>query len=257
MLKAPFLRTIALMRERAAPEKFPFNLPLLAAGEFALSFERPITFVVGENGTGKSTLLEAIAAHCEFDPLGGARTPYRRRSDDEELPPEQALARALRFAWKPRVTNGFFFRAESFHQVATRLDYHSAGSYGGRELHAQSHGEAFMALFQDRFGSRANSLYILDEPEAALSPTRQMAFLALIDRWHRTGRVQAIIATHAPMLMAYPEAAILSLDDGKMTPVAFRETNHYRRLKSFLDRPESYLRALLEDSDEAKEDDSL
>jgi predicted ATPase len=254
VLASPFLRSVGLLRERITPDEFPFTLPFLANGESRIDFDRPITFLVGENGSGKSTLLEALAAHCGFHSQGGSRDHAEHRGDigEEREPPARVLARALRFGWKPKVTNGFFFRAESFFQVAARLDAFSPGAYGERELHAQSHGESFLSLFRDRFGDRSNCVYLMDEPEAALSPERQLAFLALLHRWHRSRRVQAIIATHAPMLMAYPEATILSLDSGTIEPIAFRDTNHYRRMKSFLDAPERYVRALLKDAEDEK-----
>jgi len=251
-LSSPFLRSIELPRDRVTKGEFPFTLPIFTQDEFRIEFERPITLLVGENGSGKSTLLEALAAHCGFHSSGGSRDHVEHRAETEEdhEPPARVLARALRFGWKPKVTHGFFFRAESFFQVATRLDAFSPGSYGGRELHAQSHGESFLSLFLDRFGNNRNCVYLIDEPEAALSPERQLAFLTLLHRWHRSRRVQAIIATHAPMLMAYPEAAILSLDGGAVEPVAFRDTNHYRRMKSFLDAPERYVRAILDAEEE-------
>jgi predicted ATPase len=244
------------MPERAAPGRFPFTLPFLAGGDFRLDFAQAITFLVGENGTGKSTLLEAIAAHCGFNPQGGGSTHYfsREREDGEEPPPERVLAGALRLSWKPKVTNGLFFRAESFFNLATYLDEVGSRRYGARELHALSHGEAFFGFLQNRLSEHERNIVLLDEPEAALSPTRQMAFLALLHRWHRAGTVQAIIATHAPMLMAYPEATILSLDGGAIQPVALRETNHFRSFKSFLEAPERYLRRLLDEAEDAERD---
>ena len=250
-LPPPFLRVIELQPERVAPEVFPFTLPILARGELRIELERPITLLVGENGSGKSTLLEAIAAHCGFRAEGGSSDHTaisvlsQTRGDTA-----RTLAAAFRFAWKPRVTRGFFFRAETLFALARRVDLVNwEEGYepvtGARGIDQMSHGEGFIALFANRFGSNSNCIYLMDEPEAALSPERQLAFLAIMHRWHRSGRVQAIIATHAPMLMAYPEAAILSLDGGSVSPVSFLETNHYRRMKSFLDAPERYVRALL------------
>jgi predicted ATPase len=249
VLSSPFLRSIELQHDRVAAGEFPFTLPFFTRGEFRIEFKRPITFLVGENGSGKSTLLEALAAHCGFHSSGGSRDHVEHRGEDRASP-ARVLAGALRFGWKPKVTHGFFFRAESFFQVATRLDAHSPGSYGGHELHAQSHGESFLSLFLDRFGDERTCIYLMDEPEAALSPERQLAFLALLHRWHGSGRVQAIIATHAPMLMAYPEATLLSLDGSAIEPIALRDTNHYRRMKSFLDEPERYIRAILDVEEE-------
>ena len=252
-LSAPFLRSIALLPERAAPGRFPFTLPFLAGGEFRLDFERSIAFLVGENGGGKSTLLEAIAAQCGFNPHGGHsehRLSHRfEQPEGEGGEQEITLSAALRMAWKPKVTNGLFFRAESFFDVARYLDRVGSRQYRGRNLHSLSHGESVLAFLDTRIEEDERNIVLLDEPEAALSPERQMALVALLHRWHRSGRVQAIIATHAPIVMAYPEAVILSLDGDTIRPIEFRDTSHYRRLKSFLDAPERYLRRLLEDDD--------
>ena len=251
ILKAPFLKAIDLLPERASFGRFPFTLPFLAGGDFRLDFDRPITFLVGENGSGKSTLLEAIAEHCRFSPHGGHsehRLSHRFRSvESDEEESEIALSAALRMAWKPKVTNGVFFRAESFFDVARYLDRVGSRQYRGRDLHALSHGESVLAFLDSRVEEDERNIVLLDEPEAALSPERQMALVTLLHRWHRSGLVQAIIATHAPIVMAYPEATILSLDGDEIRPIAFRDTNHYRRLKSFLDAPERYLHRLLED----------
>jgi predicted ATPase len=246
---------MALLPDRTSPGRFPFTLPFLAGGDFRLEFERPITFLVGENGSGKSTLLEAIveaiADHCGFSPHGGHsehRLSHRFRSAEGDAEEQQtALSAALRMAWKPKVANGLFFRAESFFDVARYLDRVGSRQYRGRDLHALSHGESVLAFLDTRVEEDERNIVLLDEPEAALSPERQMALVTLLHRWHRSGRVQAIIATHAPIVMAYPEATILSLDGDEIRPIAFRDTNHYRRLKSFLDAPERYLRRLLED----------
>ena len=250
-LSAPFLRSMTLLPERATPGRFPFTLPFLARAEFRLEFERPVTFLVGENGSGKSTLLEAIADQCGFSPHGGHsehRLSHRPRDlENDEGDGQISLSRALRMAWKPRVTNGLFFRAESFFDLALYLDRVGSRTYRGTNLHGLSHGESVLAFLDTRVEDDKRNIVLLDEPEAALSPERQMALVTLLHRWHRSGRVQAIIATHAPIVMAYPEAIILSLDGDTIQPIEFRETNHYRRLKSFLDAPERYLWRLLED----------
>ena len=252
-LSAPFLRSMSLLRERVTSGEFPFTLPFLAGGEFRLEFERPVTFLVGENGSGKSTLLEAIAEQCGFSPQGGHSEHrlshrFRRPEDDHEEEGERSsLSRALRMAWKPRVTNGLFFRAESFFGVARYLDREGSRQYRGTNLHGLSHGESVLAFLDTRVEDDERNIVLLDEPEAALSPERQMALVTLLHRWHRSGRVQAIVATHAPIVMAYLGAIILSLDGDTIRPIEFRDTNHYRRLKSFLDAPERYLRRLLDD----------
>jgi predicted ATPase len=151
------------------------------------------------------------------------------------------------------VTNGLFFRAESFFDFARHLDALSSGRYAERNLHELSHGESFLRLFENRLGTRSNAIYLLDEPEAALSPARQLAFLRLLHRWHLSGRVQAIIATHSPILMAYPHATILSFEDSAVRETGYRETEHYRLTSAFLAAPERTLRHLLADDDGEEE----
>ena len=242
-LRAPFLREITLqdqlVRERGA---FPFNLPCFAAG-FEVALREPVTFVLGENGAGKSTLLEAIALGCGFSPLGGSRnqgggymTPIDPNDPDsgtDDLP-EESLARALRFSWLPKVTKGFFMRAESFFDLTRYLA-------DGDVLHTMSHGEAFLNFMNARFGEHRRAIYILDEPESALSPARQLEFLRLVERWHRSGNVQAIIATHSPILMAYPRAQVLLLDEFGWREAQWRETSHYAIYKRFLNDPEAQI----------------
>ncbi|WP_173976546.1 AAA family ATPase [Magnetospirillum sp. LM-5] len=243
-LFAPFLRRVALLPERGTPG-FPFTtLPFLAGGNFALDFNAPITVLVGENGSGKSTLLEAIAAAAGFPALGG--------SQDHRPGPEGGrgdLASALRLSWLPKVSNGFFFRAESFFGLATYIDtVADLDNYGGRCMHAQSHGESFLALFGNRLGSTGRAIYILDEPEVALSPTRQLAFLRILRDWQTSRRVQAIIATHSPILMALPDASLLSLDGGAIHPVRLEETEHFRVTRAFLADPQRAIHELFHDA---------
>ncbi|HYM02546.1 MAG TPA: AAA family ATPase [Stellaceae bacterium] len=246
--EAPFLQRVRLIPERVVAGEFPFTLPFLASGRFGIDFTRAITFVVGENGTGKSTLLEAIAGQCGFAAQGGSRDNTLDRASADPL------AHALRLSWKPKVTNGYFFRAESFFALARHLDEMSPGKYGARELRAQSHGESFFGLFENRLGNNVNAVYLLDEPEAALSPSRQMAFLTMLHRWQKSCRVQAIIATHSPILLAYPEAAILSFDGDELRETSYRDTEHYRLTKAFLNDPERHVRHLLAEDDASNEE---
>ncbi|SRR5579875_14357 len=247
-ITSPFLRSVELPPERIVAGEFPFTLPIFAKPGFRIDFTQPITFLVGENGTGKSTLLEAIAVQSGFSRGGGAR--------DHRIaaPGDDTLHRSLRLAWRPKAPHGVFFRAESFFDLANYLDREGSRRYGDRDLNAMSHGEAFLGFFQHRFEFDERAIFLLDEPEAALSPTRQMAFLALLHRWHRSGRAQAIIATHAPMILAYPHATILSLDRGEVRAVAYRATEHYRIYRSFLAEPERYLRHLLDDAGDGARD---
>ncbi|NFV81880.1 AAA family ATPase [Magnetospirillum aberrantis] len=243
-LSAPFLKQIALQRDKADTTAFPFNrLTFLRDGNFVLDLASSVTILVGENGSGKSTLVEAIAAAAGFPMLGGSQD-----HQPESLPAENALTHALRLSWLPKVSNGFFFRAESFFSLASYIDaVADLDNYGGRRMHHQSHGESFLALFQSRLGTSGRAIYVLDEPEVALSPTRQLAFLRILRHWQLSGQVQAIIATHSPILMALPGTQLLSLDGDAIHPVRLEETEHYRVTRTFLSDPARALERLFAD----------
>lgn len=259
-LRAPYLKKISLLPERADREAFPFNHLRFLTDEFEMSFDRPITLFVGENGSGKSTLLEGIATLAGFHPYGGSQQHQlhgRRSWDDEEEeagerdeddheaePPGRVLMNALRPAWLPKVTTGFFFRAESFFNVATYLDEEGRPRADG-PLHQMSHGESFLSLFKDQLGGGRPSMYLLDEPEAALSPARQLVFACLMRRWEEEGNVQAIIATHAPILMAYPGARLLEFRRGRIREVDFEETEHFQVMRAFFADPRGYLEDII------------
>lgn len=235
---SPFLTLVTLRQDRVQPGVYPFNIPLLSSG-LELAFSAPVTFLVGENGSGKSTLLEALAWACGFSAQGGNRdNAYAEGAEGH------ALGRALHLRWRQKVAGGFFLRAETFFNFATYLE--TAGStfraYGGRSFHTQSHGEAFLSLFQHRF---EDGLYLLDEPEAALSPQRRLAFLGILHSLTAPRMAQFIIATHSAMLLTFPGATILSLDGSGIRPVAYEDTDHYRITKDFLDAPERFFRHLL------------
>ena len=222
--------------------QFPFSIPAFQQG-ISLELSTPVTFFVGENGSGKSTLLEALAEICGFNPEGGNRDHYREAREDRSQ-----LAQALRLSWLPKMTEGFFMRAESFYNFASYLDGVSDFSaYGGKSLHRQSHGESFLALFQNRF---EHGLYILDEPEAALSPQRQLAFLRIIHELEVPRHAQFIIASHSPILLAYPGATLYLFEDEGIREVAYRETDHYLVTKEFLNGPERILNYLFSEEDE-------
>lgn len=238
---APYLRNITSFPEPFESRRHPFNVRSFAGG-INLEFRTNVTFLVGENGSGKSTLLEAIAEICGFNPEGGNRDHNREVFTDRS-----ELAQALRLSWSRRVTEGFFMRAESFYNFATYLDQASnLRAYGGKSLHHQSHGESFLALFEHRF---EQGLYILDEPEAALSPQRQLSFLKIIHDLATPGHAQFVIATHSPMLLAYPGAVLYGFGEDGISEIAYQETDHYRLTRDFLNSPDRYFKHLFSDED--------
>jgi predicted ATPase len=224
--------------------QYPFNIRAYAQG-IELNFRSNVTIFVGENGSGKSTLLEAIAECCGFNPEGGNRDHYYAVFADRS-----PLAQALRLSWQPKVTEGFFLRAESFYSFAKYIDQTSnLRAYGGKSLHAQSHGESFLALFNNRF---EQGIYILDEPEAALSPQRQLTFLKILNDLTQSGHAQFLISTHSPIILSYPGAVLFSLDGEAIREVPYQETEHYTITRNFLNAPERFFRHLFDSS----EDDS-
>ncbi len=260
------------VRLRPLPQvtDFPFSLAVLKSFE-ELSFEKPVTLFVGENGTGKSTLLEALACAADMLVVGSEST-----RTDKSLAHARELGRYFALSWKKRIRRGFFLRAEDFFGYARRLnqmrtemesdlqeidaEYKDRGDYArglarmsttrelvnlrkryGEGLEAHSHGEAFLALFQSRFVP--GGLYLLDEPEAPLSPLRQLALIAAI-REMVTLDGQFIIATHSPILMAYPDASILNFTGDDIQPAKYEDLEHVRLMRDFLQNPEVFLRNL-------------
>jgi predicted ATPase len=244
---AHYLLSVRLLRDRVESfDEYPYHLPAVRHLS-TLQMNPAVTFLVGENGSGKSTLLEAIAVAWGFNPEGGSRNfDFATRPSHSGL---HANLRLVRGVNRPR--DGFFLRAESFYNVGTYIEALDripagsppiTGSYGGRSLHEQSHGESFMALVLNRFGG--NGLYMLDEPESALSPTRQLALLA---RMHQLveSRSQLIVATHSPLLLAYPGATIFSLDGDGIHELEYEETEHYVVMRRFLQDHRRMLREVL------------
>lgn len=218
------------------------NLPVIRflAKEKRLPFSSNVTFFVGENGTGKSTLLEAIAVAYGFNAEGGSKNfTFSTNATHSELCKHITLAK------RGYAKDGFFLRAESMYNVATNIDDIGViGGYGGVSLHHQSHGESFLSVVQNRFFG--NGLYLLDEPEAALSPMRLLTLIAEMDRLVKQNS-QLIIATHSPILMAFPGAEVLEFSADGIRQVDYRKTEHYQVTKRFLDNPERMLSYLLED----------
>jgi predicted ATPase len=239
-LPAPYLKRLWIDPSRVDDrEAYPFCLPFLH-DDFELRFDRAITIIVGENGTGKSTLLEGIAALAGYDGAGGGKG-YRTvdHSDALEVMGGE-LSDALRASWLPRITKGWFFRAESFFSVARYLD--SVGSPSADFL-SHSHGEGFLRFFEER--CQRQGLFIFDEPEAALSPVRQIEFLKLLQMMDKSDRIQVIMATHSPMLMAYPNATLLRLTKYGLEPTTVEQTDHYKTLREFFEDPRGFVEAAI------------
>ncbi|MBS2008775.1 MAG: AAA family ATPase [Cyanobacteria bacterium SZAS TMP-1] len=240
MLKAkPYLRSIHL-KDGYDCESYPFSIPAVANLD-NLTFHEDVTFFVGENGSGKSTVLEAIALVMGFSAQGG--TKNLDLSDAGGLSGLHEYIKAKKSYEHPK--DGYFLRAESFYNVATAMDYYGyLQGYGGRSLHNQSHGESFMATLLHKF--KGKGLYLLDEPEAALSPARQLAALVRINDLVEDGS-QFIIATHSPILLAYPRAKILIFDSDGLYEVKYEQTEHFAITRDFLNNYQKRLERLFSD----------
>jgi predicted ATPase len=242
-----YVREVKLRRERITSfDQYPFSLRAVRNLQ-TLPLHPAVTLIVGENGSGKSTLLEAIAVAWGFNPEGGTRNfRFQTRGSHSNLHQYLTLVKGIR-----RPKDGFFLRAESFFNLATdieRMDAEPApappiiNSYGRRSLHEQSHGESFFALMTHRFGGQG--FYVLDEPEAALSPSRQLAMMARVHQLVQA-RSQFIIATHSPILMAYPDAWLYQITAEGLARIEYQETEHYIVAKRFLNDPKGQLDRLL------------
>jgi predicted ATPase len=248
-----YVREVVLLRKEVPSfDRYPFDLPAVR-NLHRLPLHPRVTFLIGENGSGKSTLLEAIAVRWGFNPEGGSRNfRFTTRASHSELADFIGLVKGP----KPPV-DGFFLRAESYFNLGTAIenlddDEENAragpaiiGYYGGRSLREQSHGESFFALFMHRFGGRG--LYLLDEPEAALSPMRQMTFITRM-HWLVKARCQFIIATHSPIIMAYPDASIIQLTEDGLSEVQYEDTEHHFITRQFLNRREQMLKVLMDET---------
>ncbi|MGR3515061.1 MAG: AAA family ATPase [Paracoccaceae bacterium] len=244
-LPAPFLKRLTLIADKMGDRKtYPMNLPWLDPGRFEIAFETPVTIIVGENGSGKSTLIEAIAALAGYDEAGGGKG-YRPVDHSMALDVSGAgLAEALRAGWLPKVTDGWFFKAESFFSVARHLD-EVAQTYGGvaPNFLSHSHGEGFVRFFEERMARQG--IYFMDEPESALSPNRQRELLRVLAGIQERATAQVIMATHSPILMAVPGATVLEMTRGGPEPVALEETAHFKLYRDFINDPAGFVDAAL------------
>jgi len=238
-----YLNTVQLDLPESLPVDYPFDIPTIKNFK-KLIFHPKVTYLIGENGMGKSTLMEAIAVNLGFNAEGGSKNfNFNTRPTHSNLHNYLKITKGVH-----QMRDGFFLRSESFYNVASEID--SLGgriidSYGGKSLHQQSHGESFWSLFMHRFGG--SGLYILDEPESALSVTRQMAMLVQMDKLINK-RSQFIIATHSPILLAYPDASIYQMTPEGINIVKYKETDTYQVYKGFLDNPEQMTSILLNDN---------
>src|SRR5688572_6267192 len=250
-MTAPFLKRLYLRPGAELQDGiFPATLPFVR--DLDLRFEKPVTLFVGENGSGKSTLIEAIAELCGLPVGGGGRTEL---ADLRVLHNRSELAPFLRAGFQKHPRNGYFFRAEFQSQFANVLEERKAdpdfigdpyARYGGRSLHTRSHGEAFLTMFASWM---TPGLILMDEPEAALSPQRQLTLLAQMANLVRGGNVQFFVATHSPIVLTFPDARLLSFDGGRIAPTRLEETSHYQITKGLLDHPARYWRHLLREDD--------
>ncbi|HXF90995.1 MAG TPA: AAA family ATPase [Candidatus Nitrosotenuis sp.] len=248
-LLPPFLKKIRFQRDKNINQDYPLNLPIFQH-DFEISLTQPVTIFVGENGTGKSTLIEYIANVCNFNLQGGSQDHiYQTKSLENHLT-LQALKPYICLSWLPKVSQGFFMRAETFYNFLeyiydpefSDMDYETG--YGGYLLE-KSHGEAFLSLFNHRF--QRGGIYLLDEPEAALSPNRQLAFLKTIRRLEQKRDTQIIIITHSPILMSYPGAQVLLFSHEGIRSCCVEEVENYQLMRDFLANPQKFLKKIMED----------
>jgi predicted ATPase len=241
-LPPPYLKRVWFEGEGIDRSQYPWCLPLFRNGDFELDFDRPITIIAGENGVGKSTLLEGIAVLAGFDESGGG--PGYRAVDSSNAIEQGGgvMASRLRGSWLPKIGQGWFFRAESFFSVARYLD--EAGSPSADFL-SHSHGEGFLRFFEERCAQPG--IFIFDEPESALSPARQFDFVRLLRRIQEQGQAQAIIATHSPILMALPGARLLAMGKYGVDPVELEDTEHFRIYRQFVADPHGLVREMLDE----------
>ncbi|MEM7057388.1 MAG: AAA family ATPase [Pseudomonadota bacterium] len=242
-LPAPFLQRLWVDGALDPGLGYPFNLPWLS-GSFELEFTTPITIIIGENGTGKSSLIEAVAALSGYDEAGGGKG-YMPVDHSNAIDRSGAELRSiLRAGWLPKVTNGWFFRAESFFSVARYLDEAARESGGAPpDFLSWSHGEGFLTFFEERMSRQG--IYFMDEPESALSPKRQMELLRILHRIGESAVSQVIMATHSPLLMALPGARVIEITRRGFQEADYRDSMHFRMYQAFTIDPEEFVREAL------------
>lgn len=251
-LPAPYLQRLIVLNDKMAEKSgYPFDLPWLIDKDFELRFTTPVTIIVGENGTGKSTLIEAIAALSGYDEAGGGKG-YRPVNHSNAIDKSGAeLADVLRAGWLPKVTSGWFFKAESFFSVARYLD-DAAREGGGAppDFLSWSHGEGFVRFFEERMSRQG--IYFMDEPESALSPKRQLELVRILNRIQELANSQVIMATHSPILMALPNARVMEVTRHGITEIDYRDTQHFKLYQSFTIDPEGFIAEAIRDDDHAQ-----
>ena len=248
MIRAPFLKEIYLHDFNFDSNTFPFSIPFIKNNNFHLKIHSPVIIISGDNGSGKSTILKSIAFNCNFNLNGGSNQHNFDSNESASL-----LNKHLKFLWNIKVSNGFYLRSDNFINFANFIDEQAKEHgeviaykyYGGKSLNQQSHGEALLSLFFNRFNEEG--IYILDEPEVALSPEKILALMRIIKKLTDNGKSQFIIATHSSMLMAYPYAQFFYIKNNHIEETSYDETEHYTLTKSFLDCPERYFKHLFDD----------
>jgi len=235
------LEEVRLLSERyPTRDHYPFNIGLLQETQ-TIQFTSPLTFFIGENGSGKTTLLEALARRCHIHIWSGVERTRCARNPDEE-----SLFLYIDVTWRDGIVPGSFFSSQIFHNFAQLVDEWEADNpgqidyFGGRSLIAQSHGQSIMAFFKSRY--KIKGLYLLDEPETALSPGSQLELLKLLQEMSALGHAQFIIATHSPILLACPGAVIYSFNDTRVKSIPYEDTEYYRIYKTFMENPSRYFK---------------